>query len=672
MHSQGTTGKTGNQGPQRHHNIYVIAVVGVVGGVLGWQSRLPGASRADVTELAAQFRMNTTALALAPVPMPAGGAVYPINKTATHMAFYFMQVGQSAALGDLDGDGLANDLCQTDVRAKSLYVSPAPTTGDRFAPFTADFGSRVDRTTVHPSICRFADMNEDGLTDMFVAFYGRPPLLLLRKAPAAIMAGGPLTQASFEIAELVPGLTERWWTATAAFADVDGDGHQDIIVGNYYPDGAPITDADSDVPFEVNANFNRARNGGKNRIYLFAHASSGDPPAVSYRDAGDVFPGDGELAWTLAIGAADIDRDGLPELYIANDFGPDQMLLNRSKRGAVDLRELKGRRGPFIPESQALGHDSFKGMSADFGDINNDGIFDISVSNIGSPFALGESHYLWTSTGDLSRLDDGFAPWVDRGLDAGVGHSAWAWDTRFEDFNNDGVLELVQATGLVKGKDNKWPDLAQVGASNDAFVKYPRNWPNFKEGSASVDGWYPNPFWALGRQGRYVDLSGELFPGLTPATRGIAVSDVDGDGLPEMVYANFWEESQFIKNESPAGKFLGLHLLLPVASGDPAAAPPTATRVHDGHPSFREGTPAVGAFVEIDGPGGAKQIRQVDGGNGHSGQRSPDVRFGLGAAAGGPVPVRITWRDARGALHRDALTLSPGYHTVVLAAGDTK
>jgi hypothetical protein len=663
-------GKPGNQGGQRHHNIYVIATVGIVVGLLGWQSRLPGASRADVSQLATQFRMKT--ITLPPVPPPAGGAVYPVNQTATHMQFYFYQVGESAALGDLDGDGLANDLCQTDVKAKSARLSPAPTTGDRFAAFNVDFGALVDQVTVYPSVCRFADMNEDGLTDVFITFYGRAPLMLLRKAPATLMAVTAPTMASFEIAELVPGLNQRWWTAAAAFADVDGDGHQDIVVANYYPDGAEITDANSKVPFEMNANFNRARNGGKNRLFLFAEGKSGDQPGARYRDAGDVFPGDGELAWSLAIGAADIDRDGLPELYIANDFGPDTILWNRSKPGAPEFRELFGEKNAFTPESKVLGLDSFKGMSADFGDINDDGIFDISVSNIGSPFALGESHYLWTSTGDVSGMASGIGPWRDRAIEKGVGHSAWAWDTRFEDFDNDGVLELVQATGLVKGDVNKWPDLAQTGASNDEFVKYQRVWPNFLPGNASIDGWYPNPFWALGRDGRYVDLSAELFPGLTPASRGIAVSDVDGDGLPEMVYANFWEDSQFIKNESPGGAFVGLHLLLPVASGDPAVAAPTATRVHAGHPAWREGTPAIGAFVEIDGPAGRKQIRQVDGGNGHSGQRSPEVRFGLGKSAGAAIPVRITWRDARGALHKEALTVAPGYHTVVLAAGDSK
>jgi len=610
-------------------------------------------------------------ITLPPVPVPAGGVVFPVNQTVRHMPFYFYQVGESAALGDLDGDGLANDLCQTDVRAKSMRVMPAPTTGDRYPAFSVDFGQLVDRVTEYPSVCRFADMNEDGLADLLVAFYGRPPLLLLRRAPASLAAGAQVSQASFEIAELVPGLEERWWTATAAFADVDGDGHQDVIVGNYYPDGAEITDASSNRPFEMNNDFSRARNGGKNRIFLFVESASGDAPSVRYRDAGDVFPDDGEFAWTLAIGAANLDRDGLPDLYIANDFGPDQLLWNRSQPGAVSFRELKGEKGFFRPESSVLGYDSFKGMSADFGDVNADGVFDISVSNIGSPFALGESHFLWMSTGDVSRLDNGIAPWKEEAIDKGVAHSAWAWDTRFEDFDNDGVLELVQATGLVKGKDNKWPDLAQVGAGNDAFVKYQSAWPNFTQGSAEVDGSFPNPFWALARDGRYVDLSSELFPGLTPATRGIAVADVDGDGLPDMVYANFWEDSLFIKNESPVGQFLGLHLLLPVALPEAGLTPPTSptmTRTRAGHPTWREGTPAIGAFVEIDGLAGGRQIRQVDGGNGHSGQRSPEIRFGLGSAKVDAVAVRITWRDAQGVLHKEALTLAPGYHTVLLAA----
>jgi hypothetical protein len=647
----------------RRQNFQVIlAVLGVVGALAAF-ARIPEPSPAEAARLADHFRIDWSRLPA--IPIPPGGVVFPANKTAAHMQFYFYQIGASAALGDLDGDGLPNDVCLTDVRAKSAMVRPVPGTGERYAPFVLDFGKLVDRVTEYPTVCRIADMNEDGVADILVTFYGRPPLLLLSRAPSDLQPNAPLTMASFSIAELVPGLHQRWWTAAATFADVDGDGHQDIIVGNYYHDDSELTDATSDRPFEMNSDFSRARNGGKSRIFLHVRSESGANPTVQYRESESGFPNNGDHAWTLAIGAADLDRDGLSDLYIANDFGPDQLLWNRSRPGAVKFEELHGKTGFFRPTSMVMGEDSFKGMGIDFADLNSDGIFDMYVSNIASPFALQESHFLWVSTGRTDGMKSGVAPWVDRADDVGVSHSAWAWDARFEDFDNDSVLELVQATGLVRGTANRWPDLAQVGAGNDLFVKYQASWPKFLIGS-DVDGSCSKPFWALGSDGRYVDLSSKLLPGLTSPARGIAVADVDGDGYPEMVYANFWEDSVYIKNRSSGNRFLGLHLLLPPA-GTENAPKSQGIAVHDGHPAWREGTPAIGAFVEIEMPDGRHFIRQVDGGNGHSGQRSPEVRFGLGGTTATEIPVQITWRDFRGVLHHSKLSLAPGYHTVVLA-----
>lgn len=655
--------------PQRRQNFTVVLTVVAVCAALAYLARLPGVPESEAARLATQFQFAWSALPAPPVPP--GEVVFPVNKTATHMAFYFYQVGESAALGDLDGDGLPNDLCLTNVQTKSASVSGVPGSGDRYAAFALDFGKLFDRVTEHPSVCRIADMNEDGLSDLFLTFYGRPPLLLLRNGNATQQ--DKLSMSNFTVSELFPGLSQRWWSAAAAFADVDGDGHQDVIVGNYYPDDAEITDGNSNRPFEMNADFTRARNGGKNRVFLYTKSTSGPTPTVVYRDAGDVFPDNGAYAWTLAIGAADLDKDGLSDLYIANDFGPDQLLWNRSKPGSVKFQELKGKKGFWQSAALTVGHDSFKGMGIDFGDVNNDGIFDMSVSNIGSPFALQELHFLWTSTGKTDRFAQGEAPWVNRSDETGVAHSAWAWDSRFEDFNNDGVLELVQATGLVKGKENRWPALSQVGAGNDVFVKYQSCWPEFRMTSAEIDGSYPNPFWVMSDNGMYADLSQTLLPNLTPATRGIAVADVDGDGYSDMVYANFWESSVYVKNQTSGNRFLGLHLLLPVANTDGSVKPAAGIQVHEGHPAWREGTPAIGAFVEVDVPGSGRQIRQVDGGNGHSGQRSPQVLVGLGQSSAKEVAVRITWRDLNGALHRDSLSLTPGYHTIVLAAqGGTK
>ena len=213
----------------------------------------------------------------------------------------------------------------------------------------------------------------------------------------------------------------------------------DIFVGNYYADGSELTDPNSSKPFEMNEDFSRAKNGGTSRIFLVCRQPVRTPPSVVYRDAGNVFPNNGAHAWTLAGGAADLDRDGL------SDYLHRQRLRTRP----VAVEPLHARQGPLSGTERrgrlhsscvdVIGNDSFKGMSVDFADVNNDGIFDMYVSNIASPFALQESHFLWVSTGKMDQMKKGMAPWVDRAEDLGVAHSAWAWDARFEDFDNCGT-----------------------------------------------------------------------------------------------------------------------------------------------------------------------------------------------------------------------------------------
>jgi hypothetical protein len=91
----------------------------------------------------------------------------------------------------------------------------------------------------------------------------------------------------------------------------------------------------------------------------------------------------------------------LPEIYIANDFGPDRLLLNRSTPGNPRFILVEGKRGLATPRSKVLGRDSFKGMGVDFGDVVEDGHPAIAVSNISSPYALLESHFLFVNTGDI-------------------------------------------------------------------------------------------------------------------------------------------------------------------------------------------------------------------------------------------------------------------------------
>jgi len=90
--------------------------------------------------------------------------------------------------------------------------------------------------------------------------------------------------------------------------------------------------------------------------------------------------------------------------------------------------------------------------------------------------------------------------------------------------------------------------------------------------------------------------------------------------------------------------------------------------VRQGHPSLD--TPvraAIGAEATVYLPDGRRLVAQVDGGNGHSGKRSPDLHFGLGPLdLATNLRVDLRWRDPTGQMHQATLYLQPGWHTVLL------
>jgi hypothetical protein len=319
------------------------------------------------------------------------------------------------------------------------------------------------------------------------------------------------------------------------------------------------------------------------------------------------------------------------------------------------------------PNSKVLGRDSFKGMGVDFADLNGEGILDIFVSNIAAEFSLQESNFVWVSTGRTERMADGIAPYVDKSEPLGLSRGGWAWDARLADFDNDGIPEAIQATGFLRGEVDRFPELQELAIGNDELLMYPASWPRFRLGD-DLSGHQHNPFFVRDRRGIYVDIAPEL--GLEPpdrpyVSRGIAIADIDGDGKLDFAVANQWAPSLFYHNQSPSKKnsFLGLHLRLPVREA-------SKTRVFRGHPdtSLPPSRPAIGATAWVILPDGRRLVAQVDGGNGHSGKRSPDLHFGLGALPSDTPPsVELQWRDRNG-IHREKLTLEPGWHTVLLGA----
>jgi enediyne biosynthesis protein E4 len=637
-----------------------LAALGVAGALFG-AARLPSLPAGEREALASRFVFEETVIPTAATdPHRSVRAVHP---SLRHIDAWISSVGAAVALNDLDGDGRANDLCAVDPRTDAVTVAPVPGTGARYAPFLLDPRPLpYDPATMAPMGCLPADLTGDGALDLVVYYWGRTPVAYLRRGGAP---DAPPSAASYVPREVVAEV-ERWYTNAATFADVDGDGHPDLVVGNYFPDGARVLDAGADGSERMQHSMSRARNGGRNRVLLWGGARSGTDPAAFFQEAPEAFDDGISHGWTLALGAADLDGDHLPELYLAEDFGPDALLHNRSVPGRPRFVALRGTRGLRTPKSKILGRDSFKGMGVDFADLNGDGWLDIFVSNIAAEWALQESHFTWLSTGRVERMRNGIAPYRDRSEPLGLSRSDWSWDARMVDFDNDGVPEVVQATGFVRGDLDRWPELHEIAMGNDQLLSRPRAWHRFGEGD-DLSGRAHNRFFARGPGGRYHDVAAEVGMGRAQVSRGIAVADVDGDGRLDLAVANQWEPSRFYRNVAPAaGAFLGLHVhrALP--------ADPDAHRVRSraGHPDagFR-GSPAIGARAVVHLPTGERRVAQVDGGTGHSGKRSHDLHFGIGAIdPGTPLRVDLHWRGTDGVLTEHTVFLTPGWHTVVLAA----
>lgn len=611
-------------------NVALVAIAVVVCGVTFSAASRTQLDGDELAELAADLRFEPVALNPSTDPLGISTSYRigqpdfaPIRDVAPgygQIQSWISAVGATAAMVDMAGSGLADAICLVDPRDDSvrLYPVAAPLEGRSEDGIVLGVPPPTPPRPTAPMGCIPGDLDDDGDQDLVVFFWGRPPVLFFGTGqPVA-----ELDTQDFRAVELADP-AEVWNTAAVNIGDLDGDGYLDLLVGNYFPDDVLVLDPSGEgATPRMHNSMSSGMNGGSNRLLLLEPAGSDSLPVVT--DRSDSLPSEAVGSWTLAIGYQDLDDDLLPEIYLANDFGPDTLLANRSAPGYPVFEVVVGRRTLTTPKSQVMGRDSFKGMGVTFSLLDSGQDQSIVVSNITSTYALQESNLVF-----VPEDDDPFR-FTDGSEDLGLSRSGWSWDVQAVDMNNDGWDELVQATGFLRGDTWRWPELQEVAMGNDGLLKYPQVWPDFTPGD-DLSGSEPDRLWTRADDGRFYDVGENVGFGSTWPSRGMAVGDLDGDSLADVVVANQWAPSVVYFNRStPSNDAVTLDLRYQSSNG--------------------ETTPAIGVRVSADPVDELPAFtRQVFPANGHSSSASPTVLLPLPPS--GARDVTISWRSPDGRLH---------------------
>ncbi len=436
----------------------------------------------------------------------------PQMKGALFQQYNGGSIGTGVAIGDFDNDGKPDIFVVSKTESCRLFRNLG---NFKFEDVTdkAGVGDKGDAARIWKFGATFADVNNDGLLDIYVCRYNAPNLLYINQGDG-----------TFKEMAHAYGLDVVDSSVMAAFCDYDRDGRLDVYIA-------------------TNMLANESDSGGR-RGYMFHNNGDGTFTNVTERA--------GITGKTRSHSATwwDYDNDGWPDLYVAYDYGVPDALYHNNRDGT--FTDVSG---------SVLPHTSFSSMGSDYGDVNNDGLIDFIVADMASATHEKDQRMMADSRARLVERPDGAATvakiprnallintgtghFQEAAFLAGVAATDWTWSIRLVDLDNDGRLDLHVTNGfpydpnvdVVKRQMSAEGVAESIRIMTESPIRAEkhialRNLGNLQFEDVSAD-------WGLDQRG---------------VSFGAAYGDLDGDGDLDVVYSNYHGGVTVLRNDCQTG-----------------------------------------------------------------------------------------------------------------------
>lgn len=345
------------------------------------------------------------------------------------------------------------------------------------------------------------DYDNDGFDDLLITNYG-PNLLYHNNGD------GTFSECSAAV-----GIEGELWSASAAFGDLNRDGALDLYICEYLdfdPETMPVCRlADGRLTYCGPKRFE----GVLDSLYL----NQGDGTFRVWEQSEAILkPGKG-----LGVVIADLNKDGAPDIYVANDGEPNFLYRSRTAAGGAELvlEEVA------VQDAAAInsGGEPQAGMGVASADYNEDGWPDLAVTN----FYL-EYLALYQNLGANGFAEVSHGKAIVKPTSSGMG-----WGVGFVDVDNNGWLDLFATNGYLEQGNPSFPDAM--------FGTLLRNEQGKRFIDVHIEGGYFDRQWV---------------------GRGVAFADYDDDGRLDAAVVHHYQPASVLHNETqPVGGHLSLELV---------------------------------------------------------------------------------------------------------------